>query len=246
MSSPQVPPVLRAQYSSHGASSGQGFGSAQDAAEGVSSGGFGARFSGWARKLGVERVLEVLGGARSRVARINPYRTIKSIEEATRRGRRELKAALDFRAFSRPRGTQETLSRLRGNCSSFPIVYALVYASVFLYYLLVTPMLLVAVGITTMSWTYAFLIRDGSTPISVGGMVLQRRDKIVILSIISAIAVLFSGLISTIFWVMTFGSCFNGTHAVMRERTSEPEDDPFDDGADEALVGDPVELEDKI
>lgn len=216
-----VPPVLRShQYSSSSKPQKLDFSSTLPKEDddflgndGSNAGNKSASLPSWARKLGIGRVLGTLGS----LSRLNPYQKFKNVEEATRRGRREMRAYADVREFSRPSDSREVMRRLKSNCGSFSLVYGAVYVFIFVYFLIMSPMMLVAVGLTSMSWTYLFLIKDGNTPLSVGGgLVLQRRDKVVVLSVVSALTVLFSGLVSTIFWVMFWGSCFNGSHAAMR------------------------------
>ena len=152
-----------------------------------------------------------LAGARS--AGATAWAACSSLNASALRG--EAARLVDLREYSRPHTVEEATRRLRANLGFFSNTYTAVFGVMALLTVLSNPTLFIAVVLLVAGWS-AF-VASGDKPLRIGSVELQRSEKLVVLSALTTIVVVFGGLISNVLWVLTSSALIVCAHGVLRE-----------------------------
>merc|ERR1712232_1161178 len=142
-------------------------------------------------------------------------------------------AFMDIREYSKPQTREELISRVRANVAYFRLIYGATYLFVLLYSILTSPFILGEVVLVLGLWVYLFQIRPADEPVNLGGTVLGRKEKLLLMIPLTTFVAVLGGLISYLIWIMVLGSLIVGTHASFRNKI---EANPLDELADMSNV----------
>lgn len=120
-------------------------------------------------------------------------------------------------SFSKPESRDVVLARIRANFAAYRSLYGVLFIIVLVYTVLSSPLLLIGLGMLGFAWAYAFVLTSPETPITVFGMELRRREKLLALAPFSVLVVTLCGLINSFLWVLVLTSLIALPHASFHE-----------------------------
>lgn len=146
----------------------------------------------------------------------NPLPDVSSVRGLVGSLKKEAPKLLDVRSYSKPQNMEQATSRLRANLSFFRVSYSMVFVVVLLLFILSNPILFVATIALVVMWS-GFMSQPPDHVLKIGSVELKKNEKLLILSSISIILVVFGGLISSALYVTFTSGLAIGTHGVLKE-----------------------------
>ena len=177
--------------------------------------------NGWAAMGFVGSRLSGLSGT---ATRYNPLEGVGSLADGVNKTRKSATRFFACSEFSKPKNRGELVDRLRSNTYQFKLMYGILYLGVLVYYLLTSMSLVFGVVLIAGSWTYFFAITNADTPMTIGGHTLGRKEKTFCCIVGSLLVAVFTGIFSTLLWVLAVGSILTVAHASFRKKL---ESDPL-------------------
>ena len=165
-----------------------------------------------------------LSGLSGTATKYNPLEGVTSIAQGVNKTRKSATRFFACSEFSKPANRGELMDRLRSNTYQFKLMYGILYLGVLVYYLLTSMSLVFGVCLIAGSWTYFFAITNADTPMTIGGHTLGRKEKTFCCVVGSLLVAVFTGIFSTLLWVLAVGTILTVGHASFRKKL---ESDPL-------------------
>lgn len=191
------------------------------AADSSSSSGSASGGGGW-QAMGF--VGSRLTGAGRLATKYNPLENVKSVADGLNKTQKSARRFFACTEFNKPPSRAEWMGRLSSNTYQFKLMYGILYLGVLVYYLLTSMSLVFGVVLIVGSWGYFFMLTSADTPMTIGGHTLQRKEKTVVCVVGSLLVAVFTGIFSTLLWVVAVGTCLTVLHASFRKKL---ESDPL-------------------
>ncbi|MCL7040298.1 hypothetical protein MKW94_025731 [Papaver nudicaule] len=129
--------------------------------------------------------------------------------------RRPWKQMFLLEAFGLPHGFMEAISRIQANTAYFRMNYALVVLGILFLSLLYHPISMIIFIVVMAAWVFLYFLRD--EPLVVFNKMINDRIVLVVLSVVTIVCLMFTGVIPNVFTSVATGAVLVLAHGALRK-----------------------------